>query len=245
MKALFVSDVHNGAATPRATEAFLQFVGSVAKRADTLYILGDLFDAWLGDDDLRPPHHAVIDALGKLADAGTKTFAVHGNHDFLLGQQFAHSANVELLPEISTVMLGPHKTVLCHGDELCTDDVEYQAFRSYARAPGNQQAFLSLDMPARIQQARKLRTQSKQAMQLKADDIMDANVQAVHAMLETHAADWMIHGHTHRPLEHVHDIAGRPCQRFVLGDWYEQESVLLWNDETLSRRSIAEIDALL
>jgi UDP-2,3-diacylglucosamine hydrolase len=245
MNALFASDAHVGALNARATAAFIDFLSSVAPQADQLYLLGDIFDAWLGDDDLRAPHDAVIAALATLEAQQTRVFCTHGNHDFLLGEDFARAARVTLLPEVSMLTLGKQNVLLCHGDELCTDDVEYQAFRSYARAPSNQQAFLSLSMPERMQEALKLKAQSKHAVQLKAHDIMDVNVDAVESMLRLHQANWMIHGHTHRPADHTHMVDAAPRRRFVLGDWYEQESLLAWTGSELVRTNAGQAAAVL
>lgn len=241
MSTLFVSDVHVGANTPRATQAFIEFLHGPARAAQTLYLLGDVFDAWLGDDDVRPPHPEVARALGALVQSGTAVNAVHGNHDFLLGPAFADATGVTLLPEVTTVMLGEHRTVLCHGDELCTDDVAYQQFRQFTRDPGNQQRFVALSLPERGAEAMRMRAASNQATAEKAEDIMDVNNDAVAQLLRRHDARWLIHGHTHRPADHELNLDGRTCARFVLGNWHERESILSWDGEQLVRTTAAQL----
>lgn len=245
MAHVFVADVHAGVRAPRATMAFINFLAAMHSRAETLYLLGDTFDAWLGDDDVRPPHGEVVHALADLAAAGTRIFAGHGNHDFLLGAAFAEQTGSALLPEVHRIDLGGRRVVLCHGDELCIDDTDYQAFRAYSRSPENQRAFLSLSLAERAQEALRLAETSRQAVAHKAHAIMDVNDGAVEEMLIAHDADWLIHGHTHRPKDHVHHIGDRARQRFVLGDWFEQESVLVFADDRLTRVAAAEAAGLL
>lgn len=245
MADVFVADVHAGARTPRASEAFLTFLQEVASRAETLYLLGDVFDAWLGDDDLRAPHDAIVEALASVTRAGTHVGIMHGNHDFLLGSQFAEMTGCALMPEIQEIALGGRRVVVCHGDELCTDDAEYQAFRAYSRSPDNQRAFLALSLAERAEQALQLAAASRQAVAHKAHEIMDVNENAVGELISKHDADWLIHGHTHRPKDHVHHVAGRDRHRFVLGDWYEQESVLVFARDTLHRVTANDLPALL
>jgi UDP-2,3-diacylglucosamine hydrolase len=238
MSILFVSDVHVGAQTARATQAFLEFVRGPAHDAQAVYLLGDVFDAWLGDDDLRPPHPHVAHALAALVQGGTQVNAVHGNHDFLLGSAFMEATGANLLPEVSTLMLGEHYTVLCHGDELCTDDLKYQRYRQYTRDGANQQQFLALSLAERGQEAMRLRQASAQATAEKAENIMDVNAEAVAALLRQHGGSWLIHGHTHRPADHALTVDGRECARFVLGNWHEHESILEWNGQALVRTTV-------
>ena len=241
MSILFASDVHVGAQTARATQAFLKFLGGPSHNAEAVYLLGDVFDAWLGDDDMRPPHPEVVQAISALVRAGTAVYATHGNHDFLLGAAFIETTGVILLPEVSTLNLGENATVLCHGDELCTDDVTYQQYRQYTRDAGNQQKFLSLSLAERGQEAMRLRQASQQATAEKAEDIMDVNAEAVTAILREHQSTWLIHGHTHRPADHTLAVDARPCARFVLGNWHVEESILEWNGQALSRTTVEEL----
>jgi UDP-2,3-diacylglucosamine hydrolase len=243
MRALFISDVHAGPAMPACTQALITLLTDTAPRLTHLFLLGDIFDAWLGDDDLRAPHDAVISALRRLTDGGVKTAFVHGNHDFLVGNEFTRQSGVTVLPEISDITLGTQTVTLCHGDELCTDDVEYQAFRGYARDADNQQRFLSQTLAERAEEAMRLRAASQHAMQVKAEDIMDVNEDAVRSLLSSRRTDILIHGHTHRPADHVVDIDGRTATRRVLGDWSGQGEVLLWNNEELLRLNSNDVDA--
>tara|TARA_Y100001934_G_scaffold17125_1_gene20360 strand:- start:10925 stop:11665 length:741 start_codon:yes stop_codon:yes gene_type:complete len=245
MRALFLSDVHAGQGTPVCTSAFLALLDNVAPALTHLYLLGDIFDAWLGDDDLRAPHMDILSALKRVTAQGVATGIVHGNHDFLLGAAFTEQTGVAVLPEVSDITLGHRTVTLCHGDELCTDDVEYQAFRRYARDPDNQQRFLSQTLQARAEEAMRLKMASREAMQLKADDIMDVNDGAVRQLISARGTDILIHGHTHRPADHKLSFDNRTAERRVLGDWYEQGQVLLWQDDALVRLTTDELGGAL
>lgn len=230
MATLFISDVHLSAENPRATSDLLALLEGPARRADRLYVLGDLFDAWLGDDDARPPHPQVTAAFAALVASGVPVAVVHGNHDFLLGDAFLEASGCELLADPSVIDLDGERAIVCHGDHLCTDDVEYQQWRAYSRAEDNQRAFLSLPIAARAEQARELGQRSRVATRGKSDAIMDVNDDAVAAMLSAHDASILVHGHTHRPALHEFDLAGSPARRYVLGEWYETSHVLCWSD---------------
>ena len=221
MRALCISDVHVSASRPEAVATLLELLRATERRLDALFLLGDIFDQWLGDDDETTPYPEVESALKAVADSGVRISAHHGNHDFLLGADFAARIGAEVIEEQEVLDLDGTRTLLLHGDSLCTDDREYQAYRAHTRAPANQAAFLALTFAEREAQARALRQSSAERKQLKSDDIMDVNDEAVRRALDAAQAERMIHGHTHRPA--VHRIEGKtPArERIVLGDWYQ------------------------
>ena len=231
MTTLFVSDVHLSRERPDIVERFIAFLDVEARAATALYILGDLFDLWLGDDDEREPHPQIVTALRRLSDAGPKVRIMHGNHDFLLGPRFERESGCRLLPEPARIALPGACALVLHGDLLCTMDEDYQAFRRTARDPERQAEFLRLPLPARLDHAARLRHRSLQATRLKAADIMDVTPSAVERMLLDSGARCMIHGHTHRPATHAIECAGEAATRIVLGDWYEQGSMLVWDED--------------
>jgi UDP-2,3-diacylglucosamine hydrolase len=233
MTTLFISDLHLDPERPEVTRLFGDFIDGEARGADALYILGDLFEAWVGDDDPAEIGAFVADRLRALSDAGVPVFFQHGNRDFLVGLDFARRAGATLLAEAAVVMLYGRPTLLMHGDSLCTDDVGYQAFRAQTRDPAWRAGFLAQPLAARLAFAAQARAASQQRQQaMKHDDraqfetITDVSSAAVHATLARYGIDTLIHGHTHRPAIHALDIDGRPARRVVLGDWYTQGSVL-------------------
>ncbi|WP_025769811.1 UDP-2,3-diacylglucosamine diphosphatase [Thioalkalivibrio sp. HK1] len=228
---LFISDVHLAAERPEATAAFLAFLEGPARKAESLWILGDLFDQWLGDDDDRPPHLDIEAGLAALVRAGIGVNAMHGNHDFLLGSDFAERTGCRLLTEPFIADIAAEPVVLLHGDSLCTRDIEYQAFRRYTRDVDNQRRFLSLPMETRIREAQGLRSASTSRSRLKPEDIMDVTPEEVVRTLAQHESTLMIHGHTHRPAIHDLNTPSGPAKRIVLGDWYEQGTVLIQDDD--------------
>lgn len=225
---LFISDLHLCASRPAITAQFLAFLQSSARDADALYVLGDLFEYWAGDDDLADPQHQpMLAGFKALADSGTQLYFMHGNRDFLLSHQFAHAAGMTLLADPSLLELYGQRTLLSHGDELCSDDVSYQQFRLQVRDPAWQQAFLAQPLSARKAQIEALRQRSEQDKSHKSAAIMDVNADAVAELLRRHAyPPLLIHGHTHRPARHPLLVDGHTCVRWVLGDWYEQGSCL-------------------
>ena len=229
MTTLFVSDVHLSAERPVAIAAFLAFIDGPARRADAVYLLGDIFDQWLGDDDQTTHHTDILAAIARLTNAGVPVSLFHGNHDFLVGHDFSDRSGCKVLGDSSVIELGGAPVLITHGDGLCTDDAEYQAFRRLSRDPENQARFLSLPMSAREQQAEELREQSRAAKQLKPADIMDVNQDAVATAMRERHVHLLIHGHTHRPATHEFDLDGQPAQRIVLGDWYAADHVLVWD----------------
>ena len=230
MTTLFISDLHLDASRPEITRLFLAFLENEAPNADALYILGDLFEAWIGDDASDAVGDAVADALARLHARGVPCFYIHGNRDFLLGDAYARRARMTLLPDPSLVEVGGAPVLLMHGDTLCTDDVPYQTFRKQARDPAWQRAFLARPITEREQFATNARAESRRYTKSVADAITDVNADAVSAALRQYAVRRLIHGHTHRPARHAGTLDGDSVERIVLGDWYEQGSVLSIRD---------------
>ena len=226
MARLFVSDVHLDAAAPEATEQFLGFLEREAAQAEALYILGDLFEAWVGDDEEDPDQERVCRGLRALATRGVACFALHGNRDFLLGEGFTARSGCRLLGDPVVVELDGEPVLLTHGDALCTDDHSYQELRSTVRRSLWQRRFLGLPLPHRELLSREARAGSQRHTARTVPDIMDVNAGAVAAAFRASRVYRMIHGHTHRPGVHDLEIDGRRAQRIVLGAWYEQGSYL-------------------
>ena len=231
MTTLFISDLHLDVERPRITELFVRFLRDEAARAEALYILGDLFEAWVGDDDPSPTGERVATELRSLRDTGVPVYFMRGNRDFLLGRDYARRAGMTILPDPAVILLHGETVLLMHGDLLCSDDVAYQAFRAQTRNPQWQAQFLSQPLAARLAFAQSARaaSQAHQAglqQQGALESITDVSPQAVEATLRRFGIDTLIHGHTHRPGTHSLDIDGSACRRIVLGDWYEQGSVL-------------------
>lgn len=232
MHSIFVSDLHLCADRPHINQQFFDFIARTAPRAEALYILGDLFEYWVGDDDLADPlNAAVAAALHALARKGTRLYLMQGNRDLLIGQAFAQNCDAQLIAEPVLLELYGTRTLLMHGDTLCTDDVDYQKFRAYARNPANQAQFLAQPLAARRQQMLGLRAQSEHSKQNKTADIMDVAPAAVEKVLREFGYPRLIHGHTHRPARHVHTIDGRICERWVLNDWYRRGGYLHCNKD--------------
>ena len=228
---LFISDLHLCSSRPVITQQFLTFLQTEAVQAQALYILGDLFEYWAGDDDVDDAHHqAIIAGLHRLAASGTNIFFMHGNRDFLLGQVFADATGIQLLHDPTIIDLHGKRALLSHGDVLCTDDVDYQAFRRLVRASAWQAAFLATPLTARKTQIEILRQRSELEKSYKSESIMDVNPDAVNQLIKDYDyPELLIHGHTHRPALHQLKVDGHACQRWVLGDWYEQGSCLRCN----------------
>jgi UDP-2,3-diacylglucosamine hydrolase len=216
--ALFISDLHLQAAHPRTAEAFFRFLAGRAIHAERLYLLGDIFEYWAGDDDLDDGFNAqVAAALRTLADAGVAVYWMAGNRDFLAGDAFARAAGLTLLPEPTVLTRGAHTIALVHGDAECTDDVKYMAFRAQVRDPAWQAQFLATPLAQRKAIIAGLREGSRSAHSEKSYEIMDVTPSAVAALFDASGADTIIHGHTHRPALHLDAASGR--RRFVLPDW--------------------------
>jgi len=230
MTTLFISDLHLESGQPNIGEQFLDFLGGEAREAEALYILGDLFEAWLGDDDPSPYYGEMKSALRELTDAGVPVYFMHGNRDFIIGKDFAAATGITLLGDPSVVDLYGEKVLLCHGDSLCTDDVHYQQIRAMTRDPEWQAMILAKSIEERIAFALQARKESIERGQSLSDEIMDVNQDAVAVMLDEHGVNVMLHGHTHRPAVHPVDLADRTGTRIVLGDWFEQGSVVRWDE---------------
>lgn len=220
MTTLFISDLHLEESRPDITDAFLAFLHEKAAGVEQLYILGDFFEAWIGDDERTPLQEQIASALKQLSDSGTDIFLMHGNRDFLIGDDFCHRAGATLLDDPTVIDLYGTPTLLLHGDSLCTADVEYQKFRANMRNPQMQKMMLARPLEDRQQMAKQLRALSMAKNQGKAEDIMDVTPEEVVKELETHGVQLMIHGHTHRPAVHQLEASGKPARRIVLGDWH-------------------------
>jgi UDP-2,3-diacylglucosamine hydrolase len=219
-KTLFISDLHLHESRPLVTRAFFQFLES-AREAEALYILGDFFDAWIGDDDDQPLVKDVTTQLQSLAKTGTRLFLMHGNRDFLIGKQFIEKINATLLGDEESINLYGVNTLLLHGDSLCTADTDYMQFRGLVRNPVWQEQFLAQPLDTRRAIANELRNKSKSMNSLKADDILDVTTSEVEKHFKQFNVQRMIHGHTHRPARHSLSIEGTQCERIVLGDWHD------------------------
>ncbi|MCF7221259.1 UDP-2,3-diacylglucosamine diphosphatase [Marilutibacter chinensis] len=233
MTTLFISDLHLDPERPDITAVFVAFLRGEARDADALYILGDLFEAWVGDDDPSDVGATVASEVRTLVDSGVPVFFIRGNRDFLLGDAYARRAGMVVLPDPAVIMLYGRPVLLMHGDLLCTDDTAYQQFRAQVRDPHWQARFLAQPLQARLafaQQAREasMRRQSemKDGDRGRFETITDVSPVAVRETLHRFGIDTLIHGHTHRPAVHELDVDGHACRRIVLGDWYEQGSVL-------------------
>jgi len=221
LRSLFVSDLHLTETRPQANEAFFSFIEGAARGAEALYILGDLFEYWIGDDDLADPFNAVVAGLLKgLSARGVRVFVMHGNRDFLIGHEFCRAAGATLLDDPAVVTAGGAPALLMHGDTLCTDDLDYQTWRRTARSAEWQRAFLGKPLDERRREILALRDRSRKVIQAKPADIMDVNEDAVEEALRRHAVRRLVHGHTHRPGRHAPRVDGRTCERWVLPDWY-------------------------
>jgi len=221
LSTLLISDLHLTEERPEANERFIALLEEKGRAADALYILGDFFEYWIGDDDLAEPFNAVVAGLLKdLTRRGVPVYLMHGNRDFLIGEGFCAETGSSLLQDPTVVDIAGVKTLLMHGDTLCTDDLDYQTWRRKARDPAFQAAFLAKPLDERRQQVHQMREKSKQVVQEKTAEIMDVNDEAVRAALRSHGVRRLIHGHTHRPGRHAIEVDGKRCERWVLPDWY-------------------------
>lgn len=221
---LFASDLHLDSEAPWAIDAFLAFLEGPARASEALYLLGDLFEAWVGDDDDDAANARACAGLARLTQAGTPVFAMHGNRDFLLGESFEKRTGVKLLPDPVSVDLYGVPTLLSHGDVFCTDDLPYQELRSIVRQPGWQRRFLSLPLGTRRALATAARAGSKAHTERQIPVLMDVNPDAVARALQATGAHRLVHGHTHRPAVHEFTVDGRRLERVVLAPWYESAS---------------------
>ena len=223
---IFISDLHLCPSRPSINRVFFDFLRGPAVEADALYVLGDLFEYWAGDDDDTPFNASVVAALKEFSSRGIPLYLMHGNRDFLIGGGFAAAAGAKLLPDPAVVDLYGTPTVLLHGDTLCTDDVKYLAFRAKVRDPAYQRQFLAQPLAVRKQIIAGLRAENTEEKQQKSEAIMDVAPATVEAVFRAHGYPRMIHGHTHRPALHRHNVDDRNCERLVLADWYNAGSYL-------------------
>ncbi|SDK58251.1 UDP-2,3-diacylglucosamine hydrolase [Methylophilus rhizosphaerae] len=227
MTTWIISDLHLCAQRPAVTQAFLHWLETEASQAEALYILGDFFEAWVGDDVLGDAQYgaeyqSVVHALRTLSDSGVRLYFMHGNRDFLIGERFAQACGLQLLADPTMLVSGNKRILLAHGDALCTDDIAYQQFRQQVRDPQWQQAFLAQSLAARIAFAEQARSQSAENKAMQSMEIMDVNAHAVAALIRDNGyPEILVHGHTHRPYIHTLEIDRHVCQRWVLGDWHE------------------------
>jgi UDP-2,3-diacylglucosamine hydrolase len=218
----FVADLHLSQNTTDITECFVSFLKDEAVHAQTLYILGDLFESWIGDDDDSPFVETIASALLALTKTGTCIYYIHGNRDFLIGKKYAKRCGMTLLPEVILIDLYGQASVIMHGDTLCTRDVSYQKFRKKSRSWWWQTIIKTLPLTFRRNKAEEYRKKSAEATSIKSQDIMDVTPSEVVKCLEEYRCQWLIHGHTHRPFVHNLIANDQSAKRIVLGDWYEQ-----------------------
>ncbi|WNC11325.1 UDP-2,3-diacylglucosamine diphosphatase [Pseudomonas coleopterorum] len=223
---LLISDLHLQEERPDITRAFLDFLGGRARSAEALYILGDFFEAWIGDDAMTPFQSSICAALRALSDGGTKIFLMHGNRDFLIGSTFCKKAGCTLLADPSVVRVNGEPVLLMHGDSLCTLDEGYMRLRRVLRNPLTLFVLRNLPLSTRHKLARKLRSESRAQTRMKASDIVDVTPEEVPRVMRQHGVSTLIHGHTHRPAVHAVQIGDLPGRRIVLGDWDAQGWVL-------------------
>jgi UDP-2,3-diacylglucosamine hydrolase len=226
---LFISDLHLSFDKPQITRHFIHFLHTKARSAKAVYILGDLFDAWVGDDDFTAPNAQIRRELKQLTDSGVEVYLQRGNRDFLIGERFANETGVILLDDYAVIDLEGEQTLLTHGDLLCSDDLAYQAFRVKSRTAEWQQNVLSKPLWQRLLFARWYRLRSFLHKQKKSNYVMDVNQTTVENVMEQHNCTRLIHGHTHRPALHEFELNGKKVQRFVLSDWNNKGGdVLIW-----------------
>ena len=239
MATLFISDLHIDASRGDITEQFLKFLKTEANGAAALYILGDLFESWIGDDAPDAAQSAVIAGLHELTSSGVPCFVMHGNRDFLLAAEFSRASGARLLPDPLIATLYGEAVLVMHGDALCTDDRAYQRLRATVRDAAWQRQFLALSIEARRALAGAARAGSQAHTAAMENTITDVNSDSVAAALRAAGTATLLHGHTHRPAIHALEVDGKPRTRIVLGDWYHQGSVLRWDHDGPELRSLA------
>lgn len=234
-QALFISDLHLSAERPETSEQFFRFLSDEATRAQALYVLGDLFEYWAGDDELKdkagdPLAAEVASGFKALSKDGLKIWIMHGNRDFLVGKEFLAASGAQFLDDPSVIRIAGKRVALLHGDTLCTDDHDYQAWRRIARSEAWQREFLATPLAARHAEIGALREKSKEVVAAKPAEIMDVNQEAVRDVFRHLKLRHMIHGHTHRAARHEHEVDGTICERWVLPDWYGRGGYLALDD---------------
>jgi len=230
MTTLFISDLHLDPSRPAVTNCFIRFLDESSATTRALYILGDLFEVWIGDDNPDLHHRRVIEAISRFTAAGPDCFFARGNRDVIIGRRFCTETGAQLLDETTIIDLYGTRVLVSHGDELCTDDHAYQRFRRQARSPTWRALFLALPLSIRHYLAQRLRHRSQANTALKSEDITDVSPEAVEEAFAEHSVSTMIHGHTHRPGIHELEVFGKPRTRIVLGDWSEQGNLLRWDE---------------
>ncbi len=229
MTACFVSDLHLDSSRPAATECFLRFLAGPAREVDRLYILGDLFEAWVGDDDPDPHHARVRDALAAYTRVQPRCYFMAGNRDFMIGNDFLTATGITRLPDPTLIEVAGTSLLISHGVAFCTADHSYQRFRRIVRTPWVQRLYGALPFSLRRLLVAGARGRSRQSTRVKQPEIMDVSPQAVSDALRRYRVDTLLHGHTHRPAEHAFAVDGRAARRIVLGDWYTSGPVLYWD----------------
>lgn len=236
---LLISDLHLEEERPDISRAFLHFINTRARQAEALYILGDFFEVWIGDDAMTPFQRGIAQALRGLSDGGTRVYLMHGNRDFLLGKAFCHAAGCTLLSDPHEVQLAGEKVLLMHGDSLCTLDVGYMKMRRWLRNPVSLFILRNLPLSTRHKLARKLRSESRSQTRMKASDIVDVTPDEVQRVMAAQGVRTLIHGHTHRPATHPLQIDGQPARRIVLGDWDKQGWALQIDEDGFNQSAFA------
>ncbi|MEQ5307668.1 MULTISPECIES: UDP-2,3-diacylglucosamine diphosphatase [Providencia] len=231
MSTYIIADLHLSEDEPAITAGFINFIQQQAIHAESLYILGDFFNYWVGDDDANPLHQLVANELKQLTERGIPCYFIHGNRDFLIGKRYAKQCGMTILPQETLLELYDKRILILHGDTLCTDDAAYQNYRKKVHTPWIQRVFLLLPLFIRRRIAQKMRQNSQYASSMKAESIMDVNSQAVIDALQRHQVQWMIHGHTHRPAIHEINIGGKLHYRGVLGAWHHEGSAFVINEQ--------------
>lgn len=231
MTVLFISDLHLSPSHPEITACFLRFLKEDATKASALYVLGDLFESWIGDDDTTPLHTTVSNAFKTLSDTGVALYFIHGNRDFLVGKKFADASGMTILPQHSVIDLFGKPTLIMHGDTLCIQDEAYQRYRKKVHNPFIQWLFFRLPLSVRRRIGEKLRAGSAKSNQQKSYEIMDVDQDEVKRVMQECNVTQLVHGHTHRPAIHDISLGTDLAQRIVLGDWYTQGSVLVCTEQ--------------
>lgn len=226
MTTLFISDLHLDENLPQVTVLLENFISREVADAEAVYILGDLFEVWVGDDDDRPATRHFLELLKRATDTGTPVYFMHGNRDFLVGTEFCTQTGISLISDPTVISLNGQDVLLVHGDSLCTDDAQHMASRTLMRSKEWQHDFLSKTLDERIALVKQYRQMSRENARLNAADIMDVNAQSVTGIMRKHGVLELIHGHTHRPAIHTFEVDGTPARRIVLGDWNNTGSVL-------------------
>jgi UDP-2,3-diacylglucosamine hydrolase len=227
---LFISDLHLEADRPDIADQFLRFLETEALNADALYILGDLFERWVGDDDPNEHYAWIKQGLRKLTRKDVSVYFMHGNRDFMIGEDFASETGIEILADPHVIDIHGDKVLLSHGDAYCTDDIEYQAVRTMTRDPQWQAMMLDKSLEERLAFAEQARAASQAHGDKLNETIVDVNDAAIESAFQDAGVNLMLHGHTHRPKVHQLEIDGKPATRIVLGDWYDHGSVVRWDE---------------